>query len=81
LKALEWPNNDKLSDPAPDFEVIPFEKSDLKKQERKNSGYFGLKPLKPEMDPSPIKRNNLDATRFIESESHEVHEDWLTENF
>ena len=81
LTALERPNNGKLSDPAPDFEFMPFEKSELVQQVRKNSGYFGMKKLEPERDSPPIKRNNLDASRFIESESDVVREDWLTDNF
>jgi hypothetical protein len=28
-----------------------------------------------------VIRKNSDASRFIESESHVVHEDWLTDNF
>lgn len=69
-----------MSDPEPDSEVMPFENSD-QVQQRKDSGYFGLKPLKPERDSTPVKRNNLDASRFIELESHDVQEDWLTDNF
>lgn len=82
MTALERPNNDKLSDSAPDSEVMLFEKPDPSVLHvRKNSGYFGLKPLEPERDSTPIKHNNLDASRFNDSESHVMHEDWLTENF